>query len=180
MSKKKRRGFVRTTISLPADLRRRMKSCGEEVNWSAVAARAFAAEVARINTQKDDVQLEDVVARLRSTQGRSRSELFHRGRLQGEKWAQRQATAAELHRLWATRRDANRKTGTNAENWLSVVDEERPPAEVLAKIVGNSKTPRTGSEGEKLMQSSEYIHGFAAGAIHIWKRVAKKLRNDFS
>jgi hypothetical protein len=180
MSKKKRRGFVRTTISLPADLRRHMKSCGEEVNWSAVAARAFAVEVARINTQKDDVRLEDVVARLRSTQGHSRSELFHRGRLQGEKWAQRQATAAELHRLWATRRDVARKPGTNAENWLSAVDDKRTPAEVLSKIIGHDKTPRAGSEGEKLMKSGEYVHGFAAGAIHIWKHVAKKLRNDFN
>jgi hypothetical protein len=178
MSKKKRRGFVRTTISLPAELRRRMKSCGEDVNWSAVAARAFAAEVARINTQKDDVRLEDVVARLRSTQGHSRSELFHHGRMQGEKWAQRQATAAELHRLWAARRDANRKTGTNAENWLSSVDDKHTAAEVLSKIVGREKTPLPGSEGEKLMKSSEYVHGFAAGAIHIWKHVAKKLRND--
>jgi hypothetical protein len=179
MSKKKRRGFVRTTISLPADLRRRMRSCGEEVNWSAVAARAFAAEVARINTQKDDVRLEDVVARLRSSLGDSRGELFHRGRLQGEKWAQSQATAAELRRLWATRRDIARKPGMNAENWLSAVDDKQTPGEVLAKIVGRDKTIRHGSEGEKLMKSSEYVHGFAAGAIHIWKHVAKKLRNEF-
>jgi hypothetical protein len=178
MSKKKRRGFVRTTISLPADLRRRMKACGDEVNWSAVAARAFAAEVARINTQKEDVRIEDVVARLRATQGRSRSELFHQGRVQGEKWATHQATAAQLHRLWAARRDANRQTGTNAENWLAAVDSKRPPAEVVGDIIGRHKTARPGSEEEKLLKSSEYIHGFAAGAIHIWKQVARKLRNE--
>jgi hypothetical protein len=178
MPKKKRRGFVRTTISLPAELRRRMKACGDDVNWSAVAARAFAAEVARINTQEDDVRLDDVVARLRSTQHQSRSELFHQGRLQGEKWAARQATAAQLHRLWAARRDAQRQTGTNAENWLAAVDNKRPPAEVVMQIVGHHKIGRHGSEGEKLIKSSEYIHGFAAGAIHIWKQVAKKLRND--
>jgi hypothetical protein len=176
---KKRRGFVRTTISLPADLRRRMKACGEEVNWSAVAARAFAAELGRINTHKEDVRLEDVVARLRSSQGNSRSELFHRGRQQGEKWAQRQATAAELHRLWATRRDVARKPGMNAENWLSAVDDKSTPGKALAKIVGRDKTFRPGSEGEELMESGEYVHGFAAGAIHIWKLVAKKLRNEF-
>ncbi|HJQ79381.1 MAG TPA: hypothetical protein VJ828_05470 [Lacipirellulaceae bacterium] len=177
MSKKKRRGFVRTTISLPAELRRRMKACGDEVNWSAVAARAFAAEVARIKTQKDDVRIEDVVARLRGTQGRSRSELFHQGRLQGEKWATRQATAAQLHRLWAARRDANRQTGTNAENWLSAVDNKRPPVDVVMQLVGQPKAfnPACG----EMMKSSEFVHGFAAGAIHIWKQVAKKLRHDF-
>ncbi len=177
MSKKKRRGFVRTTISLPADLRRRMKSCGDEVNWSAVAARAFAAEVARIRIQKDNVRIEDVVARLRGTQGRSRSELFHQGRLQGEKWATRQATAAQLHRLWAARRDANRQTGTNAENWLSAVDNKRSPVDVVMQIVGQPKAfnPAYG----EMMKSSEFVHGFTAGAIHIWKQVAKKHRHDF-
>jgi hypothetical protein len=180
MSKKKRRGFVRTTISLPADLRRRMKACGEDVNWSAVAARAFAAEIARLSTQKNDVQIEDVVARLRGTQHQSRSELFHQGRLQGEKWATRQATAAQLQRLWAARRDAKRQTGTNAENWLAAVDNKRPPAEVVTQLVGHQKIGRHGPEGESLIKSSEYIHGFAAGAIHIWKQVARKLRDDFS
>jgi hypothetical protein len=124
--------------------------------------------------------LEDVVARLRSTQHESRSELFHRGRRQGEVWAARQATAAQLHRLWAARRDAKRQTGTNAENWLAAVDDKRPPAEVVMQLIGREKTFRPGSEGDRLIKSSEYIHGFAAGAIHVWKQVAKKLRNDFS
>ena len=179
MAKKKRRGFVRTTISLPADLRRRMKACGEGVNWSAVAARAFAAEVVRIRSQKEDVHLDDVVARLRSTEHQSRSELFHRGRLKGEKWATRQATADQLRRLWAARRDARRQPGTNAENWISKIDAKRPPGDVLGEIVGEHKTARPASNTEKLLNSSEYIHGFAAGAVHIWKQVAKKLRNDF-
>jgi hypothetical protein len=178
MSKKKRRGFVRTTISLPADLRSRMKACGEDVNWSAVAARAFAAELARIKTQKDDVGLEDVIARLRTTKHQSRSELFHQGRLQGEKWATRQATAAQLRSLWAARRDAKRQSGTNAENWLASVDNKRPPAQVVMQLIGREKTFSPGSEGERLIKSSDYIHGFAAGAIHIWKQVAKRLRND--
>jgi hypothetical protein len=178
MRKKKRRGFVRTTISLPADLHSRMKACGDHVNWSALAARAFAAEVVRINAQKDDVRLDDVVARLRATQSDSRSELFHRGRLQGEKWATRQATAEQLRRLWAARRDARRKSGTNTENWLAAVDNNRSPAQVVMQLIGRDKTFRPGSEGEKLIKSSEYVHGFAAGAIHIWKQVAKKLRND--
>jgi hypothetical protein len=144
-----------------------------------VAARAFAAEVVRISSQKDDVRLDDVVARLRATQSHSRSELFHQGRQQGEKWATRQATAAQLRRLWAARRDAKRQSGTNAENWLAAVDNKRPAAEVVMQLIGREKTFRPGSEGEKLIKSSEYIHGFAAGAIHIWKQVAKKLQRDF-
>lgn len=176
MSKKKRPGFVRTTISLPSNLRRQMKDCGEEVNWSAIAARAFAAEIGRINAQKEDAGIDDVVQRLRGTLDGSRSELFHKGRLQGEKWAKREATAVQLQRLYATLREAKRKGGVNAENWLEAVDAKRSSADVLAKIVGIEKRAKPGSEAEEWINSSEYVHGFAGGAIHIWKQVARRMR----
>jgi hypothetical protein len=178
MPKKKRRGFVRTTISLPADLHRRMKSCGEDVNWSAIAAQAFAAKVDRIKTQQADVRIEDVVARLKSTRAQTGSELFEAGRLQGEKWARRQATADQLRRLWAKRREVRSMPGTSTENWLHAVS-DKPPAEVVANIIGVEKREPQLAENARLMSSSEYVHGFAAGAIHIWKQVAKKLRSHY-
>jgi hypothetical protein len=178
MSKKKRRGFVRTTISLPAELRRRMKDCGPDVNWSAVAVRAFAAEVGRIQTQRMDVHLDDVVARLRGTQVESRSDQFEKGRIQGEKWAQRQATATQLRRLWAAWRDARRNPGSNSENWLSTMIAKKSAGEVLAKIVGKEwPVPKHAADAERL-DSSEYVHGFAAGAIRVWKQVARRLRGE--
>jgi hypothetical protein len=179
MSPKKRPGFVRTTISLPAELRRRMRACGENVNWSAVAARAFKVEVARQNSQKRNVDIESVVARLRTTDNPSRSELFEAGRLQGEKWAQRQATAKQLRALHAKRREARAKSGADVENWLSVIDNKRPPVDVLSQIVGIEEKANRSSEAQVLMKSSEFVHGFAAGALHIWKQVARRLRCDF-
>ena len=177
--KRKRPGFVRTTISLPAELRRRIKASDADVNWSAVAARAFEAELARINTQKNSVSLDDVVARLRTTGNPSRSELFESGRLQGEIWAQRQAAANQLRSLHAKRREAKAKGAANAENWLTIIDNKRPPIEVLSQIVGfEKKTPRS-AETQALMKSSEYVHGFAAGALHIWKQVTRRLRGRY-
>jgi hypothetical protein len=176
MSPKKRPGFVRTTISLPAELRRRMKACGENVNWSAVAARAFQAEVARQNTQKHNIDLEDVVARLRTTDNPSRSELFESGRLQGQKWAERQATANQLRSLQAKRREARSNGGANAENWLSIIDSRRSPIDVLSQIVAFDQKKHRTAEAQALMKSSEYVHGFAAGALHIWKQVARRMR----
>jgi hypothetical protein len=156
-----------------------MKDCGEEVNWSAVAARAFAAEVARQNVKKHDVDIDDVVARLRATAGRTRTKLFESGRCQGERWAQVQATANQLRALHTKRREAKTKGGANAENWLSVIDGKRSPVDVLSQIVGiENKTPRN-AKTEALMQSSEFVHGFVAGALHVWKQVARRLRGEY-
>jgi hypothetical protein len=176
--KKKRPGFVRTTISLPADLRRQMKSCGKHVNWSAVAARAFQGTLARIHRQKEDVSLDDVVARLRATIGTSRSELFERGRLQGVRWAHRQATADQLRRLYAKHREAKSTSGVNYENWISSIDDKRSAMDVLSEIVGLEQRTRRSPDSEALMKSTEYAHGFAAGALHVWKQVARRLRGE--
>jgi hypothetical protein len=155
-----------------------MKDCGDEVNWSAVAARAFQAEVARLGTQKRSVDIDSVVARLRATDNPTRSELFEAGRLQGEKWAQRQATANQLRALHVKSREARAKSGANVENWLSVIDNKRPAVDVLSQIVGIEEKANRSSEAQALMKSSEFVHGFAAGALHIWKQVARRLRGD--
>jgi hypothetical protein len=155
-----------------------MKTCGENVNWSAIAARAFQGEVARLNTEKDDVRLEDVVARLRATADGSRSELFERGRLQGKIWAQRQATVTQLRRLHAKYREVKSTTSANYENWLSAIDSQRSPFDVYFEIVGLEKRTYRNPEAEALKSSSEYVHGLAAGALHVWKQVAPRLRGE--
>jgi hypothetical protein len=45
--------FFRTTITVPADLKRRMDAVKEEVNWSALAASAFEAKLAEIAKKKE-------------------------------------------------------------------------------------------------------------------------------
>lgn len=45
-------GSVRTTISIPADLRRRMCKVKEDVNWSALACVAFEAKLLEIANQE--------------------------------------------------------------------------------------------------------------------------------
>src|SRR5437879_3439244 len=43
----------RTTITVPADLKRRMDAVDEEINWSALAASAFEAKLAEIAKKKE-------------------------------------------------------------------------------------------------------------------------------
>jgi hypothetical protein len=45
--------YARTSISIPAELKDRMESAPVRVNWSAVAARAFEAELAAVEAGRE-------------------------------------------------------------------------------------------------------------------------------
>ena len=50
---KKKPGYTRTTISVPADLKGRMNKVKEDVNWSALACQAFQGKLAEIAAKKE-------------------------------------------------------------------------------------------------------------------------------
>jgi hypothetical protein len=64
---KKKPGIYRTTISISADLKRRIDKAGEDVNWSAIAARAFESKLADIAAKKEKKNMDDVIQRLRAS-----------------------------------------------------------------------------------------------------------------
>jgi hypothetical protein len=181
--KKKRQKFVRTTVSLPADLLKRMKDCGDDVNWSAVAVEAFAAKVASINTKKENAKMEDVIDRLLASQRKNATEQFEAGRKAGEEWAKRHAEAVELQRLqkaWDTI-DFQYQL---IETWLDWGDQNPPPAEQFwTNIKGTSAGDSSddfweavlGEDEKHQSEDSEFVHGFASGALDVWSEVADKL-----
>ena len=175
MHARKRCGFVRTTISLPWELHRRMRHCGREVNWSAVAARAFAEEVGRRAAQQTDADIDDVVARLLAVPAANPAASYFARAPSTVKSGRCAATAVELSHLHRASRHARMGRGANWENWLSSIDCEKPPAEVFARLIGRDSTAGMGSEDVQLWKSAEYVHGFSAGAIHLWKQVARRM-----
>ena len=60
-------GTVRMNISLSQGLKRRMGVMKDEVNWSAIAARAFEEKLAAIATAKEKKSMDDVEAPLPSS-----------------------------------------------------------------------------------------------------------------
>lgn len=50
--KQKPSSTPRMTISVPGNLRERMQAVTEDVNWSAIASRAFEAAIAQIEARK--------------------------------------------------------------------------------------------------------------------------------
>src|ERR1051325_7156059 len=59
--------FERVTITVPRDLRPRMKAAKEPVNGSAVATSAFEAHLAEIASRKTTQSMEDAVQRMRAS-----------------------------------------------------------------------------------------------------------------
>ena len=52
--------FTRTSISLPAELKRRMEAMGDDANWSAVAVAAFEAKLREMGSRRT-VEIGEVV-----------------------------------------------------------------------------------------------------------------------
>ena len=58
-------GSHRTTISVPLELKKRMDKVKEDVNWSALACRAFEQKLAEVASKKENKTMNDVITRLR-------------------------------------------------------------------------------------------------------------------
>jgi post-segregation antitoxin (ccd killing protein) len=182
MAKKKRSSIARTTVSLPADLLKRMRACGAEVNWSGIAASAFAAEVARLNIKKENTKMDDVIARLRSALRAERSAIFDEGYEAGSDWAMKEAGPNELKRL-AEQRNAK----DPAIGWLTkdVATKNLYACDAFFKWIRPTEYRQYGEYGandfwEELFpddvektEDDEFVHGFALGAFDVWKQVDK-------
>jgi hypothetical protein len=166
-----------------------MKGCGEKVNWSAIASEAFAAEVARINTRKEKAKMDDVIARLRASQREGVSLLFERGREAGEEWAKQEAEAIELRRLEQARYETKSEVKSGFDNWLVGI---HPDSRLSARsrFVQIIRPTEHALDCESTVEDfwdealddlacdsgdSEFVHGFADGALDIWEEVANKL-----
>src|SRR5438105_13519710 len=95
----KKPSFVRTTISLSRDLKKRMDAVKNPPNWSAVAARAFEAELAEIAARKETKDMTDVIQRLLASKLDTENKNYKKGHIAGRRWAENTATAEQLTRL---------------------------------------------------------------------------------
>ena len=175
MAKKKQPTFVRTTISLPASLRKSMKACGEDVNWSAIAAQAFAAEVARINTRKEGSKMDDVIERLRASEREEGTALFEQGRELGIEWAKTEASAIELRRLKRAFDSTDYQYRT-VHGWLEITRDSQPACDQFVEYIRPRDSYGSVVESDEFWEfalgdyisqkdESEFVHGFADGAV---------------
>jgi len=173
---------VRTTISVPNELKARMDACEEAINWSSVACQAFEAKLAEITKRRGARNMKEVAMRLRASKRKSESGQYNEGFEAGKTWAMNRAEADELERL-ADLRDGN------ITNWDVLFDQYGGNAFGVAErmafvILGDDDEPGRaeardfcdGAIGEPIEKLSPgFVRGFVEGALEIWDEVAEGL-----
>jgi hypothetical protein len=91
--------YVRTTISLPTELNKKIKKAYNMIiNWSAVASAAFRKKLKEIESKKEVKTRDDVITRLKASKQLGDAERGNEGLAAGRECAERQTEAAELER----------------------------------------------------------------------------------
>ena len=115
---KNQKPYERTTITVPADLKNRMKAMGRDINWSSVACVAFENKIEKIEAAERK-QFEHAIIRLRAE--KSQQAICHEhenGLLKGRQWAIEIASIESLQRL---RKFRDSLTGDKWESHFSDV-----------------------------------------------------------
>lgn len=172
---KKKPSFVRTTISLSAALKSRMDAIKDQVNWSAIAARAFECKLAEFAAAKETKEMSDVIARLRQSRLESMDVNFREGKRRGDFWAREHAEFSELKSLEDLWRFLEREP---EHRWTAYFSEDTGTPNEVAERLDKAVRPPFGGMWEDngiheeqdhlLFSSYEFIRGFAEGALEFW------------
>src|SRR5262245_3383125 len=93
------RGTVRTTISIPPQLKQEMEAEEEGVNWSAVATEAFRHKLLELQSSRKGATMNDVIQRLKAAAELEEDENYTAGKRAGEAWAKEEARPSQLRRM---------------------------------------------------------------------------------
>jgi hypothetical protein len=170
--------IYRMTISIPQDLKNRMDTVSDPVNWSARAAKAFEEALAEIAAKKEVRKMEDVIQRLRVSKQRCQDEAYREGEECGRSWAEDTAEADQLERLERLKADS--------QDWDRIFEKDNSPAEGLATVFdpdcGKGRWTYEddwknilGDDGTSRIDQPAFVRGFAEGALSVWNEVKNKL-----
>ncbi|RPI91022.1 MAG: hypothetical protein EHM42_00445 [Planctomycetaceae bacterium] len=98
--------YVRTTITIPGELKGRMERIGDRVNWSAIASKAFEAHLSQVSPLEPPMpelpDKDDAIARLKNLKNQpehAAQRMASRSYQLGKRWAMADAHPNELGRL---------------------------------------------------------------------------------
>ncbi len=175
---------VRTTISLPDDLKARMDEVQEPINWSAEAAKCFEKLLGGIAARKQEKDLNDVIARLRASKLTSEDESYEIARNAGVYWAQDLASYPELER--AAEFDKDQIGGQWLAPWCGCDWVAFSLLGLDTEVISNNELQehsdrfweQVGFEGgssEVDRMGDNFLFGFLEGAGKVWGEVIDKL-----
>jgi hypothetical protein len=181
----KTRSF-RTTITVPQDLKARMDAVREQVNWSALACRAFEEKLAEIASKKEKLTVDDVIQRLKLSREQMESAEYKDGEAVGRDWASRRAEAAELTKLESFLAELDGEPSLSRGRFFSDYGSSAfSTADHLYFALHPEEQTRDASRdfwetvlGDKELykrDSDDFLRGFAEGAEAVWDEVKHQL-----
>lgn len=172
---------VRTTISLPDDLKARMDAATEPVNWSAEAAKCFEKVLGGIAARKSQKDYSDVIARLRASKMKSEDKNYDAGHAAGIFWAEHNASYPELKRAvdYDTDQISGRwSTPWRGCDWVAFAVLNLDVQELLdGELEEHSDAFWAPAGGPKSVNAmgDEFLIGFIDGATQVWNQVQDQL-----
>lgn len=151
--------IVKLTLSVPKELRQRMATFDDAVNWSELARNAFQRRVEMLEESKGSKLSTRVLARLKQSAERADDEDKKAGYTAGKRWAEEHAEVPELRRL----RDqfADGIPGTDDPAWTvyEAIDTDAPRAPdayEFWEVHSGEPTP-----------SGAFVEAFVDGALEV-------------
>ncbi|HJN12610.1 MAG TPA: hypothetical protein QF564_28270 [Pirellulaceae bacterium] len=183
---------VRMNISIPADLRQRMKTLEEKaaVNWSQLACDAYETKIAEQLGKEDEITLDDLISRVRSSKKQTTDQKYRQGVELGEKWATGYFGYEDFLRLddFVTSRTeddwkelANTKGSQKISARLLRTLDSGGTLSEAAKGNWMSDVPHVSEVGvqrgrsQDLRNSIPFLRGYCDGAMKIWSQIKKEI-----
>lgn len=179
--------IIRTTISVAADLKRRMDKVKEPVNWSALACRAFEQKLGEIAAKKEKKTMDDVIQRLRASRQQFDDRDYSKGLEAGKEWAKSDAEAVELQRLAKLRETIDADARDSWQDWFETGGSRsawgawerfvfliRPETDGDRSACGEFWEEVLGDDVH-MAGGAAWLRGFADGALEIWWEVERQL-----
>ena len=162
---------VRFTITVPAELRARMREVSDRHNWSAVATAAFERAVANTPPKLEDEEMAEIVERLRKTAFEDEENMRNTGREAGRTWARRFATKAQLERVAGSYEQPSPDLTAVEMLTLAVIDPE-PGTYVDDVELQDFRDQALRGDPAEYAESEAWAEGFIEGAAQIWEQVS--------
>jgi hypothetical protein len=160
-----------------------MDKLGEDINWSALAAEAFKAEVDRRKVQKAALRgkaMEATIERLQTSKKQHMASATARGRLAGIFWARSTGSFGDLSALGNLDLDdffdgfpGNSRTGIAYHEYLAW--NILGPSDHTHEQAADFWRRAIDNVNEEDLRSLDYLRGFSEGAREVYEAVEKKM-----
>jgi len=162
-------------LSIDDELRTQMESLDRKPNWSGIAAAAFRQHIAATNMKKTEIDMSDVIERMKAAQELDAAQNSEIGRQEGRVWAAECASPRKLKRLEADRDPVH-------DWYIGVGESAYAGGDLIARVLNGTETPEQGAfkdmispEYSDLEDVPEFVQGFAEGCMEIWEEVRDQL-----